>query len=159
MTQTQNGSQQNVNQLTDQLTAKLEGPALAVGYHYTHDEVLQEQLAGLKALWHNTLIPLLDDAIHGSSNDIAQARVALNNLIHHIDQYVSTLESSTKSKMHLLGSLQLLFFLLIGVLLFIALYDIRHNLVTPLRQLTSHAAAKRAMATSNIALIFPATMS
>lgn len=135
LTQTQNGSQQNVSRLTDQLTAKLEGPALAVGYHYTHDEILQEQLAGLKALWHNTLIPLLDDAIHGSSNDVAQARVALNNLIHHIDQYVSTLESSTKSKMHLLGSLQLLFFLLIGVLLFIALYDIRHNLVTPLRQL------------------------
>ncbi|MCL7931644.1 histidine kinase [Halomonas llamarensis] len=124
-----------VNRLMTRLTARLESSQLEQGHHYTRSGQLSEQLSVLKTQWYQEITPTLKQALHGDTLDIEAASTALNGFIDDIDHFVSSLEKSTEAKIRLLGAMQILFLVLIGILLLIALYDIRHNLVTPLRQL------------------------
>ncbi|NYS62561.1 histidine kinase [Vreelandella salicampi] len=124
-----------VNQLAERLSTRLESPALEQGLPYTRNEKILEQLNALKSQWQQMLALKLDDALNGDENEVTRTKAALNSFIHDIDQFVYSLESSTEAKIRLLSTVQILFLALISLLLLIALYDIRHNLVTPLRQL------------------------
>tara|TARA_R110002012_G_scaffold7569_2_gene35324 strand:- start:4864 stop:6333 length:1470 start_codon:yes stop_codon:yes gene_type:complete len=56
-------------------------------------------------------------------------------MVNDIEMLVTYLEQSTEAKVRLLGMMQVLFLVLIAIVVAIALYDVRHNLVVPLRQL------------------------
>ncbi|WP_075879202.1 histidine kinase [Vreelandella massiliensis] len=124
-----------VNRLAERLSTRLESPALEKGHPYTRNSKILEQRNALKSQWQQTLTPVLDNALNGDESDVARAKAALDSFIHDIDRFVSTLENSTEAKIRLLSAVQVLFLVLIALLLLIALYDVRHNLVTPLRQL------------------------
>lgn len=128
-------TEREVNRLMTRLTARLESSKLEQGHHYMRSDRLSEQLGELKTQWYQKLTPTLKQALHGDTLDIEAASAALNGFIDDIDRFVSALEKSTEAKIRLLSAMQILFLALIGILLLIALYDIRHNLVTPLRQL------------------------
>lgn len=126
---------QEVNRLAERLTSRLESSVLEQGNNDTSNGQLSEQLSALKTQWHQTLTPTLEDAVNGNERDIERAKAALNGFIDDIDHFVSLLEANTEAKIRFLSAMQVLFLAVIGLLLLAALYDLRHNLITPLRQL------------------------
>ncbi len=74
-------------------------------------------------------------AIAGGELEVEALRQTLDGLVGDIDAMVTLLEQNSESKIQLLSALQILFLALTAVVVAIALYDIRHNLVGPLRQL------------------------
>lgn len=125
----------NVNQLIASLTARLDSPMLYKGPRFSRNDAILEQLSELQRQWNHTLVPALERASTRNPVDTTQAKEALNRFIHDIDRFVTLLETSSEAKIRLINAIQLLFLVLIGLLLLMALYDVRHNLVTPLRQL------------------------
>lgn len=135
----------NINRLIESLTARLDSPTLYQGPLFSRNEVILEQLDELQQQWQHTLVPALEQVLTLNTVDTRQSKAALNRFIVDIDQFVTLLENSSEAKVRLISAIQILFLVLIGLLLLMALYDVRHNLVTPLRQLMvlSREAGKR----------------
>ncbi|AMD00798.1 histidine kinase [Halomonas chromatireducens] len=96
---------------------------------------LRRQYRLVLSRWHNELAPEVSEAVASQYVRIDPLNRALDGLVGEIDTMVSQLEQNTEAKIRLLSALQILFLGLTAVVLIIALYDIRHNLVAPLRQL------------------------
>ncbi|MCE9682333.1 histidine kinase [Halomonas alkalisoli] len=96
---------------------------------------LRRQYRLVLTRWHNELAPEVSEAVASQTVRIDPLNRALDGLVGEIDTMVNQLEQNTEAKIRLLSALQILFLGLTAVVLIIALYDIRHNLVAPLRQL------------------------
>ena len=129
------GSRKDVVQLTDRLTARLDSSTLSQEPHFFRNDQILEQLHGLQQQWHHTLVPMLEQAMTNNAANHLPTKAALNNFILDIERFVSLLESKSEGKSQLISDLQILFLILIGILLLMALHDVRHNLATPLRKL------------------------
>ncbi|MBP5980543.1 MAG: type IV pili methyl-accepting chemotaxis transducer N-terminal domain-containing protein [Halomonas sp.] len=93
------------------------------------------QLENIQAYWQRMLRPRLNEAASGGEIDLDALQVMITTVVSDIDTLVMHLEHSTEAKVRLLGMMQILFLALIAIVVLIALYDVRHNLVVPLRQL------------------------
>jgi two-component system nitrate/nitrite sensor histidine kinase NarX len=127
--------EQQVNSLSDLLSNRLQNLNASHKDGYSHNETVMGELNQLNRDWHEHHRPALENALEGRPSVIVAAHLRLDDFIADIDRFVSLLEASTEAKLHLLSTMQILFLALIGLLLLIAFFDIRHNLITPLRQL------------------------
>ncbi|MGM0637411.1 MAG: type IV pili methyl-accepting chemotaxis transducer N-terminal domain-containing protein [Pseudomonadota bacterium] len=124
-----------VAELSERLEQRLASPELTGALPDADDHALQRQHRLILARWNQELAPQVALAISGSGVDPDALRMTLDDLVAEIDAMVTLLEQNSESKIQLLSALQLLFLSLTAVVVVIALYDIRHNLVLPLRQL------------------------
>lgn len=127
--------QQQVESLSELLTARLEQLNTLQQDGYPSNAAVMRELTQLTHQWRNQHSAELETIISEAftSRDAINSR--LDGFIADIDRFVSRLEASTEAKIRLLSTMQVLFLTLIGLLLLIAFFDIRHSLVTPLRQL------------------------
>ncbi|MGR2740964.1 histidine kinase [Billgrantia sp. Q4P2] len=105
----------------------------AIPVSEAHD--LRRQYRLILGRWHNELAPKINEAVDTRSVNIEALNRTLDGLVGDIDAMVKQLEQNSEAKIRLLSALQILFLGLTAVVVAIALYDIRHNLVAPLRQL------------------------
>ncbi|MCD6436784.1 MAG: type IV pili methyl-accepting chemotaxis transducer N-terminal domain-containing protein [Halomonas sp.] len=95
----------------------------------------RRQLEKLQNYWQHSLRPALEAPATATALDLATLEMMIVEMVSDIEVLVTYLEQSTEAKVRLLGMMQLLFLVLIAIVVSIALYDVRHNLVVPLRQL------------------------
>jgi len=95
----------------------------------------RRQLEKLQSYWQHSLRPALEAPAAATALDLATLEMMIVEMVSDIEVLVTYLEQSTEAKVRLLGMMQLLFLVLIAIVVSIALYDVRHNLVVPLRQL------------------------
>ncbi|UYV19436.1 type IV pili methyl-accepting chemotaxis transducer N-terminal domain-containing protein [Halomonas qaidamensis] len=95
----------------------------------------RHQLEKIQTYWQRTLSPALEDAPTGDGIALDAFHSMIATLVSDIEVLVTQLENSTEAKVRLLGLMQVLFLVLIAIVVLISLYDVRHNLVLPLRQL------------------------
>ncbi|MBF7054706.1 type IV pili methyl-accepting chemotaxis transducer N-terminal domain-containing protein [Halomonas sp. KAO] len=136
---------ERVEALMSRLETRLASPRLTATLPKAEDHPLREHYRLLVANWHTALAPQVTQAIDEARVQIDPLRQTLDSLVADIDRLVSLLEQNSESKIQLLSVLQVLFLVLTAVVVAIALYDIRHNLVAPLRQLVvlAREAARR----------------
>ena len=124
-----------VAELAERFEQRLASPELTNALPNARDHALQSQHRRLLDRWEQELAPQVALAISGSDVNPDALRATLDDLVAEIDALVTLLEQNSESKIQLLSALQILFLALTAVVVVIALYDIRHNLVLPLRQL------------------------
>lgn len=124
-----------VAELAERFEQRLASPELTNALPNARDHALQSQHRRLLDRWEQELAPQVALAISGSDVNPDALRATLDDLVAEIDAMVTLLEQNSESKIQLLSALQILFLALTAVVVVIALYDIRHNLVLPLRQL------------------------
>ena len=124
-----------VAELAERFEQRLASPELTDALPNARDHALQSQHRRLLERWEQELAPQVALAISGSDVNPDALRITLDDLVAEIDAMVTLLEQNSESKIQLLSALQILFLALTAVVVVIALYDIRHNLVLPLRQL------------------------
>ena len=95
----------------------------------------RRQLEKLQNYWQHSLRPALEAPAAATALDLDTLEMMIVAMVSDIEVLVTYLEQSTEAKVRLLGMMQLLFLALIAIVVSIALYDVRHNLVVPLRQL------------------------
>jgi two-component system nitrate/nitrite sensor histidine kinase NarX len=125
----------NIERLVTRLRQRLVSPQLTGAIPEARDHALNESYRDLLARWKTQLAPRIRAAVDdGRLNGVAM-RADLDDLVDEIDRMVTLLERNAESKIRLISTLQLLFLILTAAVVAIALYDIRHNLVAPLRRL------------------------
>jgi len=126
---------ERVEALSERFQERLESSQLTQALPKAEDHPLQAQYRMLQTRWNEVLAPQLGRVITGGGLEIDALRQTLDELVGDIDRLVTQLEQNSEAKIRLLSVLQILFLALTAVVVAIALYDIRHNLVTPLHQL------------------------
>jgi two-component system nitrate/nitrite sensor histidine kinase NarX len=124
-----------VAELSDRLEQRLASPELTGALPDAEDHALQRQYRLILERWGQELAPQVELATGGGGVEPDALRATLDELVAEIDALVTLLEQNSESKIQLLSALQILFLALTAVVVVIALYDIRHNLVMPLRHL------------------------
>jgi len=124
-----------VEALMARFEARLESPELIDALPGAGDHALWEQYRLLQTRWEEALAPEVNRTLDDGGLEVEALRQTLDGLVDDIDRLVTLLEQNSESKIQLLSALQILFLALTAVVVAIALYDIRHNLVAPLRQL------------------------
>ncbi|WP_445003645.1 type IV pili methyl-accepting chemotaxis transducer N-terminal domain-containing protein [Halomonas mongoliensis] len=124
-----------VTELAERFEQRLASPELTDALPRAQDHQLQHQHRQLQARWAEELAPQVSLAAAGGNVAPDALRETLDELVAEIDAMVTLLEQNSESKIQLLSALQILFLGLTAVVVVIALYDIRHNLVMPLRHL------------------------
>ncbi|MEA2118515.1 type IV pili methyl-accepting chemotaxis transducer N-terminal domain-containing protein [Halovibrio sp. HP20-50] len=95
----------------------------------------RRQLEKIQTYWQRTLRPTLQAQPSAAERDLDTLETMIVAMVNDIEGLVTYLEQSTEAKVRLLGMMQVLFLVLIAIVVAIALYDVRYNLVVPLRQL------------------------
>ncbi|MDX1465678.1 MAG: type IV pili methyl-accepting chemotaxis transducer N-terminal domain-containing protein, partial [Halomonas sp.] len=126
---------ERVQALSERFRERLASPRLTAALPAANDHPLREQYRRLQTRWEETLAPQVIRAIAGGGLEVDALRQTLDGLVGDIDHMVTRLEQNSEAKIRLLSALQILFLALTAVVVAIALYDIRHNLVGPLHQL------------------------
>lgn len=124
-----------VHQLKRRFEERLTSVQLTTAIPLSEAHELRRQYRLVLSRWHNSLAPMVSQAVDTLLVDIESLNHTLDGLVGDIDTMVNQLEQNTEAKIRLLSALQILFLGLTAVIVTIALYDIRHNLVAPLRQL------------------------
>jgi two-component system, NarL family, nitrate/nitrite sensor histidine kinase NarX len=124
-----------VSELAERFEQRLVSPELTDAMPQAQDHPLQRQHRLLQTRWEEELAPQVVLATAGGGVEPDALRETLDDLVAEIDAMVTLLEQNSESKIQLLSALQILFLGLTAVVVVIALYDIRHNLVMPLRHL------------------------
>ncbi|QJQ97612.1 type IV pili methyl-accepting chemotaxis transducer N-terminal domain-containing protein [Halomonas sp. PGE1] len=124
-----------VAELAERLEQRLASPELTGALPDAEDHALQRQYRLILERWGQELAPQVELATGGGGVEPDALRETLDELVAEIDALVTLLEQNSESKIQLLSALQILFLALTAVVVVIALYDIRHNLVMPLRHL------------------------
>jgi two-component system nitrate/nitrite sensor histidine kinase NarX len=127
--------QQRVQALGERFHQRLTSPELTDVLPETGAHALREQYQLLQARWNEDLATRVSRAVTGSEREIDALGEDLDGLVEDIDALVTLLEQNSEAKLGLLSALQFFFLGLTLVVLVAALYDLRHNLVFPLRQL------------------------
>lgn len=121
--------------LVERFETRLASPELTDALPGATDHALRRQHRELYSRWTNEIIPEITRTLEANGRQGPDLEPTLEALVGDIDAMVTLLEQNSESKIQLLIILQVLFLALTVVVVAIALYDIRHNLVTPLRHL------------------------
>lgn len=143
--QPQAEQRERVQALATRFKERLASPELTSAIPADSDHTLRTQYQLLLSRWDDELSSQIDAATAGGALETASLSQTLDGLVVDIDRLVTLLEQNSEAKIRLLSTLQILFLGLTAVIVAIALYDIRHNLVGPLRQLVvlAREAARR----------------
>ncbi|MBB3190376.1 type IV pili methyl-accepting chemotaxis transducer N-terminal domain-containing protein [Halomonas cerina] len=128
-------SRERIEVLGARFSDRLASPQLTDALPQAGDHPLREQYRLLQSRWDDELAPRVNGVITGEGLKIEALQQSLAGLVDDIDRLVTRLEENSEAKIRLLSALQILFLVLTAVVVAIALYDIRHNLVAPLHQL------------------------
>ncbi|MFW6346219.1 MAG: type IV pili methyl-accepting chemotaxis transducer N-terminal domain-containing protein, partial [Halomonas sp.] len=128
-------SRDEVAELATRLEQRLTSSELTGALPGADDHALRRQHQLILTRWIEQLAPRVARATTNGDSAPDALRADLTGLVDEIDAMVTLLEQNSESKIQLLSALQILFLTLTAVVVVIALYDIRHNLVLPLRQL------------------------
>ncbi|MBR2512542.1 MAG: type IV pili methyl-accepting chemotaxis transducer N-terminal domain-containing protein [Halomonas sp.] len=112
---------------------RLNGITLQQNIPADHHHESRQQLEEIQSYWQSTLRPTLQNPT--AARELDRLETMIVAMVSDIEILVTYLEQSTEAKVRLLGMMQVLFLVLIAIVVLIALYDVRHNLVLPLRQL------------------------
>nr|WP_083700636.1 type IV pili methyl-accepting chemotaxis transducer N-terminal domain-containing protein [Halomonas sp. 1513] len=129
------GERGRVSELAERFEQRLVSAELTGAMPQAQDHSLQRQHRLIQTRWEQDLAPQVAQATDGRGVDSDALRETLDDLVAEIDVMVTLLEQNSESKIQLLSVLQIIFLALIAVVVVISLYDIRHNLVMPLRHL------------------------
>ena len=99
------------------------------------DHKLYQVYQSLMSEWQSVLSPRLKTELQKSPIDGAKNLEMLKDFVTRIDHMVRLLEHSTESKIKLLSLVQGISLLMTVIIIFIALYDIKCNVVEPLGEL------------------------
>lgn len=121
--------------LTASYRERLSHPSLLAVMPDDTEHDLARQYRQIEHQWDDEVAPAIDGAVAGEALAAERLDAAIDGLAGSINQWVTMLEQKSEANIHLLITLQLLFLGLMAVVMVIALYDIRHNLAAPLRQL------------------------
>ncbi|MBV1787519.1 type IV pili methyl-accepting chemotaxis transducer N-terminal domain-containing protein [Marinobacterium sp. D7] len=100
---------------------------------------LRQAYSALIDEWRHNFEPSLKAAILTDQPDRSAYLRQLENFVPRIDQMVHLLEESTESKIKLLSLIQGISLFMTVMIIFIAMYDIKSNVVEPLAQLLNVA--------------------
>jgi len=128
-------SEEQLEGLISRFDQRLHGTTLQQTIPADDRHERRRQLEKLQNYWHYTLRPALQAPSAAVELDLDTLEMMIVAMVNDIEVLVTYLEQSTEAKVRLLGMMQLLFLVLIAIVVSIALYDVRHNLVVPLRQL------------------------
>lgn len=131
--ESEEASEEQLENLITSFDRRLNGTTLQQTIPDDDRHERHRQLEKIQAYWQLTLRP----ALLAPSSDLAldTLETMIVAMVNDIEMLVTYLEQSTEAKVRLLGMMQVLFLVLIAIVVAIALYDVRHNLVVPLRQL------------------------
>jgi len=105
----------------------------------TRDHQLYSQYTDIVKDWEQRLAPSLQEALEKGSDGGDQYIRNIDEFVPRIDMMVQLLERSTESKIKLLSLVQGISLFMTILIIFIAMLDIRNNVVVPLRQLVDMA--------------------
>lgn len=128
-------SEEQLEGLISRFDQRLHGTTLQQTIPIDDHHERRRQLEKLQAYWQHTLRPALETPSTAKALDLDTLEMMVVAMVNDIEVLVTHLEESTEAKVRLLGMMQVLFLVLIAIVVSIALYDVRHNLVVPLRQL------------------------
>ncbi|SDN06552.1 histidine kinase [Vreelandella arcis] len=124
-----------INRVTTRFSERLASPALTDRPRLSSNGQADATLTSLNEQWQRDITPLIERAKEGDSRDIQRAITGLDGFIDAIDDFVTLLEDHNQDKISFLTQLQIWCLVLIGLLLAVALYDLRTHLIMPLRHL------------------------
>nr|WP_298411303.1 type IV pili methyl-accepting chemotaxis transducer N-terminal domain-containing protein [uncultured Halomonas sp.] len=130
---------EQVDRLISRFRERLVSPELTGAIPGASEHALREEYQNLLTRWEQELVPQVSESIQEERLNDGALRETLDDLVGDIDHMVTLLEQNAESKIQLISALQILFLILTAAVVAIALYDIRHNLVIPLRQLVALA--------------------
>ncbi|MGO2009595.1 type IV pili methyl-accepting chemotaxis transducer N-terminal domain-containing protein [Vreelandella alkaliphila] len=128
-------SEEQLERLISRFDQRLHGTTLQQTIPLDDRHERRRQLEKLQNYWQHSLRPALEAPAAATTLDLDTLEMMIVAMVSDIEVLVTYLEQSTEAKVRLLGMMQLLFLALIAIVVSIALYDARHNLVVPLRQL------------------------
>ncbi|MGO3768221.1 MAG: type IV pili methyl-accepting chemotaxis transducer N-terminal domain-containing protein [Vreelandella alkaliphila] len=128
-------SEEQLERLISRFDQRLHGTTLQQTIPLDDRHERRRQLEKLQNYWQHSLRPALEAPAAATTLDLDTLEMMIVAMVSDIEVLVTYLEQSTEAKVRLLGMMQLLFLALIAIVVSIALYDVRHNLVVPLRQL------------------------
>ncbi|MBW5801756.1 type IV pili methyl-accepting chemotaxis transducer N-terminal domain-containing protein [Halomonas elongata] len=125
---------QHVADMMERFTERLGNPQPIDSLRISEKHPIRTHYQQLERHWQNQLAPRIAATIDDDA-EIDPLLSELERQVDDIDQMVSLLEQHSYTKLQRLATLQLFFLALTAMVVAIALYDIRHHLVRPLRQL------------------------
>ncbi|AJY50808.1 type IV pili methyl-accepting chemotaxis transducer N-terminal domain-containing protein [Halomonas sp. KO116] len=128
-------SEEQLEGLISRFDQRLHGTTLQQTIPADDSHERRRQLEKLQVYWQHTLRPALEAPSPATALDLDTLEMMIVAMVNDIEVLVTYLEESTEAKVRLLGMMQVLFLVLIAIVVSIALYDVRFNLVVPLRQL------------------------
>ncbi|MEH6644051.1 type IV pili methyl-accepting chemotaxis transducer N-terminal domain-containing protein, partial [Vreelandella glaciei] len=128
-------SEEQLKGLISRFDQRLHGTTLQQTIPADDSHERRRQLEKLQVYWQHTLRPALEAPSTATALDLDTLEMMIVAMVNDIEVLVTYLEESTEAKVRLLGMMQVLFLVLIAIVVSIALYDVRFNLVVPLRQL------------------------
>ncbi|GHC27781.1 type IV pili methyl-accepting chemotaxis transducer N-terminal domain-containing protein [Aidingimonas halophila] len=128
-------SREQVENLLNRFEERLGHTALVAALPASEEHRLQQQYRRIQTHWHEALRPRIESILDGDRQAHASLATPLDNQVSEIDSLVARLEAHTESKIGLLHGLQYLFLGLTIAVMVVVLFDIRHRLIFPLRQL------------------------
>ncbi|WP_305856641.1 type IV pili methyl-accepting chemotaxis transducer N-terminal domain-containing protein [Balneatrix alpica] len=137
-------SEAHLQQSLDTMQARLEHPNLASVIPTATEHELNRQYHRILDLWHQRLAPQLFAAAHSHvptplGSAPPQWLQELDAFVEQVDLMVHQLEQSTEAKIKLLSLVQGISLFMTVVIIFIAMFDISNNVITPLRELVGMA--------------------
>ncbi|MCC4288992.1 MULTISPECIES: type IV pili methyl-accepting chemotaxis transducer N-terminal domain-containing protein [Halomonadaceae] len=128
-------SEEQLASLVASFDQRLNGTTLQLTIPADDSHESRTQLEKLQTYWQHTLRPALETPSSATALDLDTLETMIVAMVNDIEVLVTNLEQRSESKVRLLGMMQVLFLVLIAIVVAIALYDVRYNLVVPLRQL------------------------
>jgi len=126
----------------DEFEQRIKSPKLAHVIPSDSEHNQRQFYESLIEEWQNELAPALTAAIQAGPQGNAEYLKRFEEFVPKIDHLVQLLEESTESKIKLLSLVQGISLFMTILIIFIAMYDIKSNVVEPLAQLLD--AAKQA---------------
>lgn len=128
-----------VHSTIEEFSKRINSPVMAEVIPETRDHQLYTQYKNIVNDWEQELAPALQKALKDGpeiSNDYVKK---IEAFVPRIDKMVQLLERSTESKIKLLSLVQGISLFMTILIIFIAMLDIRNNVVLPLQQLVEMA--------------------
>ena len=130
---------EQVQETIEEFGKRINSPTMAKVIPETRDHQLYSQYRNIVEDWEQRLAPSLKEALlegPDAGNDYVRN---IEELVPRIDKMVQLLERSTESKIKLLSLVQGISLFMTILIIFIAMLDIRNNVVVPLQQLVEMA--------------------